>query len=110
MLQAEHFATQAALAWAAPAHLAASLGSCCCQSVGPSHSLPAQCTQHHTPPAPPQFLSPDLMSAAERKALRLREVVREFERFPGDTGSTEVQGELRKCRRPCSTLLPAVRG
>lgn len=50
------------------------------------------------------------MSAAERKALRLREVVREFERFPGDTGSTEVQGELRKCRRPCSTLLPAVRG
>ncbi len=47
----------------------------------------------HPTRLPPQFLSPDLMSAAERRALRLREVVREFERFPGDTGSTEVQGE-----------------
>lgn len=41
-----------------------------------------------------KFLSPELMAAAERKALRLREVVREFERFPGDTGSTEVQVAL----------------
>lgn len=34
------------------------------------------------------------MSRRERNVVQLQEVVREFERFPGDTGSSEVQGAL----------------
>jgi len=40
-----------------------------------------------------QVLSPELMARAQQKQLQRQEVIREFERFPGDTGSTEVQGE-----------------
>lgn len=45
-------------------------------------------------PSPPalQLLSPELMNRQQHKKLQRREVLREFERFPGDTGSTEVQG------------------
>ena len=41
-----------------------------------------------------QYLGTDLMARAELKAIERRRVVRDFERFPGDTGSSEVQGEL----------------
>ncbi|EFN55331.1 hypothetical protein CHLNCDRAFT_134327 [Chlorella variabilis] len=38
-----------------------------------------------------KLLSPELMNRQQHKKLQRREVLREFERFPGDTGSTEVQ-------------------
>lgn len=33
------------------------------------------------------------MSSSEGRQERVNEVVRTYQRFPGDTGSTEVQGE-----------------
>ncbi len=39
-----------------------------------------------------QYLSPELMNRQQVKQLQRRKLIREFERFPGDTGSTEVQG------------------
>ena len=43
-----------------------------------------------------QFLSEENMSAAERQRRALQRVGTEFQRAEGDTGSTEVQGDL--CR------------
>ena len=39
-----------------------------------------------------QFMGPEIMCSFERRRERLREAVRAYERFPGDTGSSEVQG------------------
>lgn len=39
-----------------------------------------------------QFLSAECMSAKESRNLKLHERIREFQRFDGDTGSSEVQG------------------
>jgi hypothetical protein len=39
-----------------------------------------------------QLLGAELMCRGDQKTLQRREVAREFERFAGDTGSTEVQG------------------
>ena len=40
-----------------------------------------------------QYLSEDNASAAEQRQAALRQVARDFQRFEGDTGSSEVQGE-----------------
>lgn len=58
---------------------------------------PAAChaSPHISPapaPAAAQFLGAELLNRADRNKLARQEVIREYERFPGDTGSTEVQG------------------
>ncbi len=49
-----------------------------------------------TPPArvsAAQYLSEQNASAAEQRQAALRQVMLDFQRFEGDTGSSEVQGE-----------------
>lgn len=41
-----------------------------------------------------QFLSHEVMSNLELRQQRVREAMQKFQRFPGDTGSSEVQGGL----------------
>ncbi|KAI7846253.1 hypothetical protein COHA_000233 [Chlorella ohadii] len=41
-----------------------------------------------------KFLSAELLCRTDRNKLARQEVVRQYERFPGDTGSTEVQVAL----------------
>lgn len=46
------------------------------------------------PPAsvPLQFLGPDMLPRREQNRLHRQEIIAGYERFRGDTGSTEVQG------------------
>ena len=39
-----------------------------------------------------QFLGSEVMSSSEARQQRIDEVVSTYQRYPGDTGSTEVQG------------------
>lgn len=41
-----------------------------------------------------QFLSQELMGSYDQRQERIRTAVSRFERFPGDTGSSEVQGSF----------------
>ncbi|KAK9835461.1 hypothetical protein WJX74_000511 [Apatococcus lobatus] len=41
-----------------------------------------------------RYFSRDLMSAGERRKLKLHQKMHEFQRFPGDTGSSEVQAAI----------------
>ena len=41
-----------------------------------------------------QFLGSEVMSSSEARQQRINEVVSTYQRYPGDTGSTEVQGML----------------
>ena len=67
-------------------------------------SLPASAcrdlTIAHPHPRCPQVLSPELMPRRERNHLALHSRLQDFQRFPGDTGSTEVQGQPP--RLPCA--------
>ena len=40
-----------------------------------------------------QLMGPAVMCSFERRRDRIREAMQAFQRFPGDTGSSEVQGE-----------------
>lgn len=78
------------------------------QSACPRYSrlMVAAChTSPHICPAPApaaaQFLGAELLNRADRNKLARQEVVREYERFPGDTGSTEVQGAPHAPRLLC---------
>lgn len=54
-----------------------------------------------------QYLSLELMNRGQRLKQRRQEVLRDFERFPGDTGSTEVQGVLPAgCRSAAAPRQP----
>ena len=48
------------------------------------------------------MLSGEHMASRELHKVQLQEIRRQFQRFPGDCGSTEVQGEALKV--PCCTL------
>lgn len=39
-----------------------------------------------------QLLSPELMSRKETFKLKKTDIVQQFQRFPGDVGSCEIQG------------------
>lgn len=47
-----------------------------------------------------QFLSQELMSSYDQRQERVRAAISRFERFPGDTGSSEVQGSSLFLNRP----------
>jgi hypothetical protein len=44
-----------------------------------------------------QYLSEETASKAEQRAVALRQAMLDFQRFDGDTGSSEVQGGHRGC-------------
>lgn len=39
-----------------------------------------------------QYLATEVLPRREQRRLTLREIVKDFQRFPGDVGSSEVQG------------------
>lgn len=57
-----------------------------------SHIAPS--SQQLNPGEHAQFMGPAVMCSFERRRDRIREAMQAFQRFPGDTGSSEVQGEL----------------
>ena len=50
---------------------------------------------------PLQFLGNEVMSSSEARQQRIDEVVSTYQRYSGDTGSTEVQGVLSLLQSPC---------
>ena len=42
-----------------------------------------------------QYLAGENAAVAEQRQAALRQVIQDFQRFEGDTGSSEVQGEPR---------------
>lgn len=55
-----------------------------------------------------RFMSEDNMSAAQRQKLALQAVQREYQRFDGDTGSSEVQGTCSPRAVSCVASAPGV--
>jgi ribosomal protein S15P/S13E len=76
------------------------------QRAAPKSSSPQQ--QQQQPPPQPELvdrvLSPDLMSRRQLLQHRKLDLIRSFQRFPGDTGSTEVQVRVGKRRQKNATL------
>ena len=42
------------------------------------------------------------MSSSEARQQRINEVISTYQRYPGDTGSSEVQGVVPVPQQPCS--------
>ena len=58
---------------------------------GPQPDTAHSLTAWRAPPDLLQLLGTDMLPRRERTRVLLQQVTRDFERFPGDVGSTEVQ-------------------